>query len=444
MNGLTFSNVQTIVICLILLVWIEAEANAGSPVKILVSKDSYSVWTGEPATIDVQLADADNRPARSSRHWYLSLEIVAPDGTASTQSVVMAPGEQRKSITIAMNEVGVWQVVAKDNELMESAIMLNAVKKPGERGGANTGGDTNIEDLLGSYLGVKPQVELRIAPQRKLLADGKDSATVYGLLTGDNAIASKDIKLRLINSDGILQPAEVLIPKGEFSGTTQLVSDHPGEVAVEYLGAIPAVDLVGTEKLTVLFGAPITRIEIKASPPQISLLEASDLVVRFLDSSGIPLETDESRDVLLTIEQGAGQLSRNEFSIAPGNAEGRTTFRPTAVGEVWLAAASPNLVSVQVPLQVTWPIMLLIASALGGLAGGLLAFVMEKDAKWWRGAIGLITGFVLYWTVIFVGIDALAGSMAVNPLSAFVISVMGGWLGTNVFTPLLKRVGLST
>jgi hypothetical protein len=163
-----------------------------------------------------------------------------------------------------------------------------------------------------------------------------------------------------------------------------------------------------------------------------------------LDSSGIPLETDESRDVLLTIEQGAGQLSRNEFSIAPGNAEGRTTFRPTAVGEVWLAAASPNLVSVQVPLQVTWPIMLLIASALGGLAGGLLAFVMEKDAKWWRGAIGLITGFVLYWTVIFVGIDALAGSMAVNPLSAFVISVMGGWLGTNVFTPLLKRVGLST
>ena len=443
MSVFTF-NIRNIVSGLLLMVLFAAEASAGSPVKIVVSTDSNSVWTDQQATLDLQLLDADNQPADSSRVWNLSVDIIAPDGTVSTQTVVMAPGEQRKKITIPVDEAGVWQVVAKDKELLEAAVMLNAAKKPSERGDEKTTGGVDIGEILGGQLDIKPQVELRVAPQRKFLADGKDTATVYGLLSGDNAIAASDIKLRLINSGGTMQPPELVIAKGEFSGTAQVVSDHPGEVEVEYLGAVPAVNLVGAEKLAVDFGVPITKMEIKASPPKISLLEASEVVVRLLGSAGIPLATDEARDVFLTIEQGGGQLSANEFSIASGSAEGRTAFKPTGVGEVVLAAASPSLVSVQVPLEVTWPVALLLASALGGLAGGLLAFLMEKEAKWWRSAIGLITGFVLYWAVIFLGIDALAGSVAVNPLSAFVISVMGGWLGTKVFAPLLKRLGLAT
>ena len=281
-----------IVGCVFLLVWTATAAYANSPVKIVVSTDSYSVRAGDHTTVDVQLVDSDNRPAHSSRLWNLSLQIIAPDGTVSTQSVVLAPGEQRKTISIAVNKAGVWQVVAKDNELLEATIILNVMKKPSDRGSSGIKGGTSITNILGDYLGVKPQMELRVTPQRKLLADGKDSATVYGLLIGDNAIASKDIKVRLINSAGALLPAEVLIPKGEFSGTAQLVSNYPGEVAVEYLGAFPAVELVGSDKLSVLFGAPITKIEIKASPPEISLLEKTDLVVRLLDSNGIPLETD--------------------------------------------------------------------------------------------------------------------------------------------------------
>lgn len=442
MNVFTFNKICMVVSCL-LMMFFAAEVSAGSPVKIAVSTESSSVWTGEQSTLEVQLLDADNQPAESTRLWDLVLEVTTPDGTVTTQSLVMEPGQHTKTIGFPVNEVGVWKVVAKDNELLDAAVMLNAMQQSSVRDSGQCGDALSVEAILAGRQGVKPQVELRVAPQRKLLADGKDSATVYGLLSGDNAIACKDIKLRLINSDGVMQPAEVLIPKGEFSGTTQLVSEHPGEVVVEYLGAVPAVKLVGDERLSVLFGAPITKMEIKVSPPKISLLEESELVVRLMGSDGVPLETDEARDVLLTIEQGGGLLSAHEFIIPAGSAEGRTTFNPTEVGEVILAAATPNLVSVQVPLRVTWPIVLLIASALGGLVGGLLAFAMEKDAKWWRSAIGLITGFVLYWSVIFLGIDALAGSVAINPLSAFVISVLGGWLGTKVFAPLLKRMGLS-
>ncbi len=420
-----------------------AVAEAGSPVKLAISVDNNSVKTGEQSTLEVQLLDPDNLLANSSKSWDLSVEVTSPNGEVTTHPVVMESGQNTTNFSFPVNEVGIWMVVVKDKELLDAAVMLKAIEPSSVRNG-ESGGTLSIETILGAKLGILPQVELRIVPQRKLLADGKDSATVYGLLSGDSAHANNDIKLRLISSDGVMQPAEVLIPKGEFSGTTQLVSEHPGEIVVEFLGAAPNVELVGEEQLSVIFGAPITKIEIKASPPEISLLEEAELVVRLMGGDGVPLETDEARDVLLTIEQGGGLLGAHEFIIAAGSAEGRTTFSPTEVGEVILAAASPNLVSVQVPLSVTWPIALLIASALGGLVGGLLAFAMEKDAKWWRSTIGLVTGFVLYWAVIFLGLDAFAGSIAINPLSAFVISVMGGWLGTKVFSPLLKRLGLST
>jgi hypothetical protein len=81
-------------------------------------------------------------------------------------------------------------------------------------------------------------------------------------------------------------------------------------------------------------------------------------------------------------------------------------------------------------------------SALGGLAGGLIAFWVGQKSKWWRIAIGLITGFVLYWAFIFGVLDFLPNAIVLNPLSAFVLSTLGGWLGTEVFTRILSRFGL--
>ena len=418
-------------------------AQADGPVKITILSDKDSVWTGSQTELEVQLLDPDNQPADSSKRWDLTLDLVSPTGQVTSQAVVMQPGEQSKTISLPINEAGVWQILAKDKELFGTAIILNAMDPPSVRQGPGGDGEISIEDLLGVKLGIKPQVELRITPQRTLLADGKDSATVYGLLSGDAAIATEDIKLRLHHTDGTMEPAEILIAKGEFSGNAKLASDHPGEIAVEYLGAVPAAELTGPETLTVKFGAPITKMDAKASPPQISLFGSSEVVVRLMNSNGIPLATDEAREVLLTIDQGDGMLDVNEFTIAAGSAEGRASFKPTAVGEVVLAVASPNLVGVQVPLTVTWPVLLLLATALGGSAGGLLAFALEKGAKWWRIAIGLLTGFVLYWAAVFIGIDAIAGGIALNPLSAFVISVIGGWAGTKVFTLLLNRMGVS-
>ncbi|MGH7599787.1 MAG: hypothetical protein ACREOI_25820, partial [bacterium] len=107
-----------------------------------------------------------------------------------------------------------------------------------------------------------------------------------------------------------------------------------------------------------------------------------------------------------------------------------------------VSASTPNLPITTFPLTVTLPLLTLALTAVGGLAGGLIAFWTGKDAKWWRIAIGLITGFVLYWAFVFGVLTVLPRTVVLNPLSAFVLSTLGGWLGTEVFAQILKRFGL--
>jgi hypothetical protein len=214
---------------------------------------------------------------------------------------------------------------------------------------------------------------------------------------------------------------------------------------VEFLSATPAAELPGDKKLQIPFAPPITRLELKASPPNITLADKAELIVRLLGSDNSPVSTDDQRLISLAIESGRGEIeAKQPLAIEPGKFEGRTTFLPTWRGEVMISASTPNLPTDTFPLEVTLPVLLLILSALGGLAGGVIAFWVGKDSKWWRIAIGLIAGFVLYWAFIFGVLTVLPRAAVLNPLSAFALSTLGGWLGTEAFTQILKRLGLVT
>jgi hypothetical protein len=176
----------------------------------------------------------------------------------------------------------------------------------------------------------------------------------------------------------------------------------------------------------------------EASPPSISLVDTADLIVRLMNDEGRPIATDSSRQVSFGIKTGRGEIRKDEITIAKDRADGRSSFLPTWRGEVILTAATPNLPIAEAKLQVELPGSLLGLSALGGLAGGVIAFLTRQGSKWWRAAIGLVSGFVLYWAVIFSVLNVIPRFIALNPLSAFALSTLGGWLGTEVFNQILK------
>ena len=64
--------------------------------------------------------------------------------------------------------------------------------------------------------GAAATVVLATSPDRRLLADSQDAATVYAFLR--TGAASEDIRIQLVASLGTISPNPLVIKKGEFSG----------------------------------------------------------------------------------------------------------------------------------------------------------------------------------------------------------------------------------
>ena len=285
---------------------------------------------------------------------------------------------------------------------------------------------------------------LRYSPQRTFLANGKDPVTVHAFVMAKREEPLPGFRVRLFDGTGTMAPVPLVIPPGAEDGTATLTSDHVGQVAVEYLGATPAVDLDGEKVMTVTFEPPIVGVELKPSPPRISLVDTCDLVLRLIDDQGRPIATKARRTVSLALTAGRGEFSASEVPIEPDSSSARAAFTPVWWGPVTVTASTPNLVNVSAGLEVAPPLALLTISLVGGLLGGLLFMGKRSTSKWWRIPLGALTGIIMLWACLFLGLVKLPHAVVLNPISVFVISVIGGWLGTGVFDPILKLLGLGT
>jgi hypothetical protein len=281
--------------------------------------------------------------------------------------------------------------------------------------------------------GAARHIALRFSPDRRFLANGKDPATVQAFLLGGNPLIS-DLRLNLFDSSGTLQPAPLTIREGQVTGHAVLTSSNPGTVTVEFLGSTPAAELEGDKKLAISFMPPITQVAVTASPPEITLADTAELEVTLLDEQGRPLATDTPRPVTLSLQSGRGEIEKPELEIPAGQFAAHTTFSPGSAGVVNVAALTPNLRIATVPLRVSIPAALLICSALGALTGGYLSYIKRKRSGPKRIWIGLVSGLIFYWACLFLGLAIAVRGVVANPLSAFALSTIGGWLQTEVFT----------
>jgi hypothetical protein len=290
-----------------------------------------------------------------------------------------------------------------------------------------------------------PRLALRYSPQRKLLADGHDAVTIQAFVLGDDAEPAGPgdggFKVNLFASAGTLAPLPLVVQG--LAGRSTLTADQPGDVDVEFVSSEPSARVEGDQHLHIHFGAPIHGLRLEAKPAAISLVDETDLIVTLVDAGDRAVATDEPRVVLLALDTGHGEIAHKELTIKPGEFEARTQFVATGVGEVEVSAASSSLVNQTARLDVGLPLGLLLVSVMGGLVGGLLAFLRRRGTHWNRIAIGGLTGFMLYWAFIFGLTRVLPHAFVLNPLSNFVLSTVGGWLGTQVFAPLLRWLGLN-
>lgn len=497
-----------IVPLLIALLGLRLGGETPRPVKLQVDPPSKSVGVGERATLNVRLVDADNRPVSSPKDFTVDIVARLPSNATETLvSAVLRAGQSSMRVELPPAKTeGFLYIWAKQPELRLGGTYLRVkpptrsqpggsrpargamppIAEPPRSPGMNTPTQVDAEKRaltraipvakLGQMKAGLPRpaaaaaevqpppppptassappaasastgtylLALRYSPQRAFLANGKDPVTVHAFVMARGDAPLPGFRLRLFDSTGTMAPVPLVIPPGAEEGTATLTWDREGQVKVEYLGATPAVDLDGDKVLTVSFEPPIVGFELEPSPPRISLVDTCDLVLRLVDDQGRPIATKARRTVSLALAAGRGAFSASEVLIEPDSSSARVTFTPVWWGPMTVTASTPNLVNVTASLEVAPPLALLGFSLGGGLLGGYVFMLKRRNSKLWRVPLGALTGVILLWACLFLGIGVLPRAAILNPMSVFVISVVGGWLGTGVFEPILKRLGFET
>jgi hypothetical protein len=475
------------------------EAGTGTPVKIDIISESPAVTVGAKAQLKVNLLDVENRPAIAAKDVAIQVEGQLPSGRLETSTVLVRAGQSSGTLELPAKESGPVKIIASTRELASGGSVLNVraprqetsvpsvtaspspstpLASPHESAARSSpAGAPPIHFNATSHFtdAVRPERELMRAPaamstsnairrvpavspsvgsawnpalsfmyvpERKIWADGKDAVTVYANLPPDE-VAPWDMQIYLMSSIGPLQPEALVISKGQNSGKARLTDDRPGKVSVRFMSSVPWARDVSGLPLNVDFGP--TKLKMRVNPPMIGLFESTEVAVQLGDANGNNVSDDEKRDVWLAIESGSGALDQTALTIDPNSGRVTTQFRPILPGKVRLIAESLNLTAADVELNVVTPVLILILCAAGGVSGGLVAFFTDKDARWPRIFIGLVTGFVLYWLLAFglILIPNFPHILVFNPFSAAVLAVFGGWLGTKVFTTGLQKIGIN-
>ena len=412
----------------------------GIPLKLLLEDEG--VWTDDvdARRIKVRLVDASGDPTSLRDPLDLTITMEGPSGAVSATTVEMPAASNSVSFRLEAADAGLYKVSADHEWLLGGSLLFKTLPAE-DKSSVETRGEGK-NGYLGMLQGQRLKVLLRYTPERKLLADGVDSATVYAIIADDSIRPDRDVKIRLHNSDGILDPNPLTIPEGETTGVAKLRSENVGAVTLEYLTSDPPVRVDGSGQMTVGFAPPITRLDLKISPSSITLAEAVTVIARFVDSSGKPLTTDTPRKISFFLNQGSGEWSSAETTVPAGEAEARVSFLPHGYGNFVLGGSTPAMIPATGTLSVTLPYLAIAIAALGGLAGGGVAFLYEKDARWWRLPVGVFTGLLAYALTLagLMWVDIAVG--ASSPISAFVAGSVGGWAGSGLLQWLSRRLGL--
>jgi len=463
-----------------------ATAQDRLPVKLEIVASAHAVKVGDGVTLNIILRGADNGPAAAPKELGVQVEVNTPAGSLALPNVVIAAGQSAAQVQFQVTAPGMWAVRARNKELLEGGTVIYA--KPAGLHSELNGGDAvprpadtappapasstvvalseeqaaqtrGIDELMptpttpsgaaGTDVAVASPtattgapaaaVVLATSPDRRLLADNQDAATIYAFLR--NGAAERDVRIQLVASLGTISPNPLVIRKGEFSGQATLVADRVGQARIRYVTEQPEVTVEGGADLQVDFAPPITQLQLRASPPVVSLLDTPQIVVELQDAAGRAVATDEPRRISLYLEKGNGEIDPVELEVSKGQATGRAGFSPWWMGTTTVAAVTPAILAKSTTLRVMLPTLLIALTAAGGLIGGVMAF-WTKRTRWWRVVIGLFTGFILYWAMIFGLLQSVPRAAALNPLSAFAVAIIGGYIGPQLLEVMARKFGI--
>jgi len=462
----------------------QAQAAMDRPLRIDVQAAQSANQANQTVPVQLMLRGGNGQPASPQMPVTAEVQLTAPSGTSSTQTVTFSPGESTKQLNFNVAESGVAKLSVRsvNKELLGSSTYVyvaqpasppkapptkksaaktkkTATSPPGGRAWLHPTAPFGLARLtFAAYPVASQQNDLPQAARKGrddrstaplmlqisgvdnpdgIPADGRTAAHVQIFWTAPNA-PTQDIQIWLTWTNGDLAPNPVILPQSQRTAEALWTSKYALPSAQVRVAATnpPHLEFQGSIVANAKFGDPILSLDFAIPPDKISIVDALNLTAMFFDQLGNPLRTTTNKSVQFL----GGSILRFNPVQTDGNFSFSTMVTPVYVGQSAVQAVSDGYHSPLRPIRVTW-ISVLVLCIVGGICGGVLSFLTSQGKLWMRLISGVIVGAVASWAYVFVGLPNVSAAILHSQLSVLFVSLLAAFSGVKILETIIKRLG---
>jgi hypothetical protein len=440
------------------------------PTKVDILPVDQLNQTTRPVNVEVVLRSSLGRPVAVQEATTVEVTATEPSGHVVRQSVTFAPGESSKTTELSLTESGVTKLrVRQENDaLLESTNYVNVAPPPVQkqkRRSRKAQSSRSHSELRPRFEFARPRLlyaalyqepnqptafTATAGPQLMLKVSGENDAT--GVRADGIAFArvqifymadtppATNIKVWVSPSNGDISANPIIISKNQLMGEAHWTSKSPIAAAkLTIVTSDPKVPIAGSTEATVTFGAPILGIGFLNPPSKISIVDSATVTAVFFDADGNPVPTGTKRDYRFVSNSPILRLLPDHASVDPGASDFSTVATATFVGESQIEVVSPGYISKPQKVRVTGLVVLLLC-VVGGVLGGLLAYINSQGKLWARIVTGVIVGAVASWAYVFVGLPNIQSVILHTQISVLFVSVLAAFAGVKTLSVITKAL----
>jgi hypothetical protein len=464
----------------------QAASLASQPVRLALRLPSKEVAAGSTTNVRVTLVSADNKSVPANRDWQVSVEVQLPSGAKTTQRLLIPRGQTSEDVQISSKELGLASITASPTTpgirpARTDFLVLPANAAPQSTAAAKQkpnsylipprnrreesaalavtarfqtvrfeppGGSGDPGRMPGSPAVRRNSPRLHISVDNAgsdFIANGSDPAVISAYFESpDGKPAPRNINVWFTFTRGSLSPGALEIPKGSYSGATDLTSNWPGDVHVAFVNSNPTYPAEGSTEFDVQF---VPLGVVLAGPDKLSVIDSVPVLVVFVNDRG-PIAPGWDWPVTLRTSQSKLALTPVSLIVKGDSPLGSAMLLPRSVGSDTIEAVVSDYEPLPLPVVITWRAVLVLCLG-GGVLGGIAAYQQFRGSWFWRVFLGLVGGAFFSWLYVFLALPTmvggnLVGNIAHNTISVFFVSIIGGYMGTRALDFSARKLGWLT
>lgn len=471
----------------------QAQTALQRPVKVDIIP-TPSAKLGDNLTAQIVLRDGKGQPVGAGHDMNFEVTVVQPSGSTSKSSVHFGAGESAKPVSLNVVEPGIAKfsvrqtedaLIGSSNYTLVTAPRSNAPKpkaktavapsktsKPARESEQHQKapaqpppGDLTLRRpvdrvprfVLPAYATQEPanvlspgagdsaaKLMLKVSGENDaagIRADGKAFARVQVFYLGSDPPPSP-VKVWLRWTNGEIDVNPLVIKSDQPVAEARWTSQYAIPAAkVAIAGVYPKTQFEGPSGATVRFAEPILGIDFVNPPDRISIVDSVTLAARFFDPQGYPIQTSTKRSFRFASNTPVLRLSPEHDEVAPGASEFATVVLPISLGISQVEVSTPGYRPVSHQIKVVGLTVLLLC-LVGGIVGGVLAYVNSQGSFWARVLTGVVAAAIVSWAYVYVGLPNIPAVILHSQLSVLFISLLAGFGGTKAIGAIPKAMKL--